>query len=119
MSPRDGEDRLRDIIERVTRIRFSENVLIEAEKNADLNVANTAFDAILYDLVVIGEAVKTFDDEIKLRHPQIPWTEITGMRDILAHEYFRVSISLVRTTIDTPLKNLRLACIKELASGFD
>jgi len=115
VSSRDGDDRLRDIIERVTRINFSENMLIAAEENADRDVANTAFDAILYDLVVIGEAVKTFDDEIKSRHPQIPWKEIMGMRDILAHQYFRVNISLVRTTIDTPLKNLRLACIEELA----
>jgi hypothetical protein len=33
-------------------------------------------------------AAKDLDDDLKSRHPQIPWRQILGMRNILAHEYF-------------------------------
>jgi uncharacterized protein with HEPN domain len=89
-------------------------MLIEAEEDQDWEVAKTAFDSILYDLVVIGEAVKTFKEDFKQRHAGIPWVDIAGMRDILTHEYFRVNSKVVRATIDSPLANLRVACAVEL-----
>ena len=47
-------------------------MLVKAEEDEDWDVAKTAFDSILYDLVVIGEAVKTFRDDFKGLHPEIP-----------------------------------------------
>lgn len=114
MSSRNKSTRLKDILDRISRIEHAEKMLVEAEGNQDWDVAKTAFDAILYDLVVIGEVVKTFDERIKQAYPTIPWREIAGMRDILAHEYFRVSSSVVRSTIDLPLADLRTACHGEL-----
>ncbi|MDP1710898.1 MAG: DUF86 domain-containing protein [Candidatus Nanopelagicaceae bacterium] len=114
MSPRDDVTRLGDILERISRIESAEIMLVKAESNQDWDVAKTAFDAILYDLLVIGEVVKILDERIKLAYAGIPWKEITGMRDILAHEYFRVSSSIVRSTIDLPLADLRAACDTEL-----
>lgn len=43
-----------------------------------------------------------------------PRDEATRLGDILAHEYFRVSSLIVRSTIDLPLVNLRAACDTEL-----
>ena len=88
-----------------------------AELIQDWVVAKTAFDAILYDLIVIGEAVKTVSGALKLIHSHIPWREISGMRDILAHEYFRVSSSVVRATIDMPLSELFVVCRRVLGQG--
>lgn len=115
MTPREEQERFRDIQERIARIKFSESMLVEAEKEGHWEVAKTALDSILYDLIVIGEAVKTLRGELKGRYPRIPWKEIAGMRDILAHEYFRVSSELVRATIDIPLADLGEACSTELA----
>jgi uncharacterized protein with HEPN domain len=39
-------------------------------------------------LRAIGEAVKDLDEDLRTRHPHIPWRQILGMRNILAHEYF-------------------------------
>ena len=89
-------------------------MLVKAEEDEDWDVAKTAFDSILYDLVVIGEAVKTFRDDFKELHPEIPWADIAGMRDILTHEYFRVNSAIIRATIDSPLANLRTSCTTEL-----
>lgn len=89
-------------------------MLVASEEIQNWDVAKTAFDAILYDLLVIGEAVKTLGDAIKRAHPEIPWREISGMRDILAHEYFRVSSSVARSTIDLPFSNLLSVCCEVL-----
>ena len=43
--------------------------------------------AVLYQLTVIGEAVKRLSKEFRAEYPQIPWTLIAGMRDNLIHGY--------------------------------
>ncbi|HEY9660422.1 MAG TPA: DUF86 domain-containing protein [Allocoleopsis sp.] len=48
--------------------------------------------AILYQIVILGEAVKRLSSEFRNQHPEIPWREIAGMRDILTHQYDRVEV---------------------------
>ena len=43
--------------------------------------------AVLYQLTVIGEAVKRLSKEFRATYPEIPWTLIAGMRDNLIHGY--------------------------------
>ena len=43
--------------------------------------------AVLYQLLVIGEAVKRLSPEFRAEHPDIPWRLIAGMRDYLIHTY--------------------------------
>lgn len=50
---------------------------------------------ILRRLEIIGEAVKHLSDEIREDHPDIPWRQITGMRDIIIHEYFGVTLEMI------------------------
>ena len=82
---------------------------MEAEKIDDDDLGRVAFDSILYNLLVIGEAVKSLSKEFQQAIESVPWRDIAGMRDILAHEYFRVSSAIVRKTIDSPLKLLEEA----------
>lgn len=49
--------------------------------------------AILYQIIVIGEATKRLSPEIRAANPHIPWKDIAGMRDILAHQYDRININ--------------------------
>ena len=115
MTSRTDVERLGDIIDRIDRIKFAEIVLIEAEEEEDSwEEAQVAFDAILYDLLVIGEAVKSLSQSFKDQFPVTPWSQISGMRDILAHEYFRVDSKVVRATIDSPLENLKNICLEEI-----
>jgi uncharacterized protein with HEPN domain len=43
--------------------------------------------AVLYQLTVIGEAVKRLSDEFRSRYSHIPWALMAGMRDHLVHAY--------------------------------
>jgi uncharacterized protein with HEPN domain len=43
--------------------------------------------SVLYQLIVMGEAVKRLSQEFRARHPDIPWSLIAGMRDNLIHGY--------------------------------
>lgn len=114
MTKREEIHQIQDVVDRISRIRFAEITLIQAENDNDQEMAATAFDAILYDLLVIGEAVRTLSDPIKIRNLTVPWENIAAMRNILAHEYFRVDGQVVRATIDEPLEILRTACSEEL-----
>lgn len=51
--------------------------------------------AILYEIIVIGEAANRLSDEFKLAHSNIPWSAIISMRNILAHQYETVDSEVV------------------------
>ena len=48
----------------------------------------------------IGEAVKNIPKEITDKYPQIPWSNIAKMRDILTHHYFGVDDKILWDTLD-------------------
>jgi len=48
----------------------------------------------------IGEAVKNIPKEITEKHPDIPWSEIAKMRDVLTHHYFGVDDKVLWDTLD-------------------
>jgi len=47
-------------------------------------------DAVLKNLEVIGEAARNLPPEIRERHPEVPWRRISGLRDVVVHEYFGI-----------------------------
>lgn len=64
-------------------------------------------DAVIRRLEIIGEAVKRVPDDIRKKYPSVPWREISGMRDIVIHEYFGVSIEMVWKVAVSDLKQLK------------
>ena len=52
-------------------------------------------DAVIRNLEVIGEATKQLSQSTREEHPDIPWKNIAGMRDLLIHRYFGVDLNAV------------------------
>ena len=51
--------------------------------------------AVIRQIEIIGEAVKNLPDQLKNKHPNVPWNKIAGMRDKLMHHYFGVDLETV------------------------
>ena len=64
-------------------------------------------DAVLYQLVIIGEAVRQIPEAVRERHPEIEWRKVVGMRDVVVHGYHRVELSIVWSIAVTQLEPLR------------
>jgi uncharacterized protein with HEPN domain len=64
-------------------------------------------DSVIRRIEIIGEAFKNIPNDIKEFYKSIPWKEITGMRDILIHQYFGVDLELTWEVIRTDLPKLK------------
>jgi uncharacterized protein with HEPN domain len=60
----------------------------------DFSSSKEKQDAVLRRIEIIGEAVKNLPADVKDEYPKIPWKQIAGMRDIVAHNYFGVDLDL-------------------------
>jgi len=67
------------------------------------------YDAVRVRLIEIGEAVKGSSAGLLATEPDLPWTQIAGMRDRLAHRYFDTSHAIVQGTVDHDLPVLAAA----------
>ncbi|MBS44863.1 MAG: nucleotidyltransferase [Nocardioides sp.] len=68
-----------------------------------------AYDAVLRNLAVIGEAVRTLPSEVKDARPDVAWPAIAGLRNVVIHEYFKVNPAIIRDIVDNHLVPLREA----------
>ena len=86
---------LKDIIDSINKIEeFVEGMTFEEFQNDDKTSS-----AVLRKFEIMGEAAKLIPKDIKIKHSNIPWKEMAGMRDKLIHSYSKVDFKLVWTTI--------------------
>ncbi len=64
-------------------------------------------DAVIRNLEVIGEAVKNLSADLRAKHPEVPWSRIAGMRDVLIHDYFGVRLETVWNAVEHRLPELK------------
>ena len=75
------------------------------DKNAFLSDHKCQF-AVIRCLEVIGEAVKRLSDDVQKTHPDIPWSKMAKMRDILIHAYDRVDLNGLWDTVQNDIPTL-------------
>lgn len=70
--------------------------------------------AVMLNLIIIGEAVKHLDSKATATRPEVPWTDIAGLRDIVAHKYFHLDLQTLWDVVEKDLDPLAKA-VKALA----
>jgi len=63
-------------------------------------------DAVVRRIEIIGEAARRVSQETRDEYPQIPWREMTSMRNLVIHEYDVVDINQVWDTVQNKLPSL-------------
>jgi uncharacterized protein with HEPN domain len=71
------------------------------------------FDAVRVRLIEIGEAVKDIGPDLLANEPAVPWQDVAGMRDHLAHRYFDTDHAIVAATVEHDLPPL-VAAVQRL-----
>lgn len=89
-------------------IEFVET-LAKDKKFEQVNADRLLKNGIIRELEIIGEASKRLSTQFKELHPQIPWSEIAGMRDKLIHDYFMVNLNIVWKVVEDDLPQLKSA----------
>ena len=99
---RDDRLFLADILDAISRI--------EKYSSAD----RSAFDSdellqiwMIHHIQTIGEAVNRLSNELKSAHPEVPWSLIVGMRNILIHAYFGVDLEAVWSAVQNDVPRLK------------
>lgn len=97
---RSDVERLEDIRAAISRCIAYRDHLDSAE------FGSMAYDAVLRNLAVIGEAVKSLPDDFKRERTGTAWPSIAGLRNVVVHEYFRVNAAMIRDIVDNQLAPL-------------
>ncbi len=105
---RTDDQRLRDIRESIDAVNRADATLRRYPQ--DPAVEQVALDAIQYRVLTIGEAVKALPSGLRDAHPEVPWSDIARMRDLIGHHYYKLDPQIVRATIGEPIARLRTAC---------
>jgi len=77
-----------------------------------LKLADSSRDAALFQLVVVGEAVRHLPVQIRALAPDTPWPQISGMRDYIVHGYWQIDFKIVADTIAFDLVPLLTAATR-------
>ena len=70
--------------------------------------------AVIRAIEIIGEASKKIPKNIKTKYTDVPWYEISGMRDKLIHDYFGVNSKIVWKTVKEDLPRLKKLIVRIL-----
>ncbi|MBM3552393.1 MAG: DUF86 domain-containing protein [Alphaproteobacteria bacterium] len=115
MSSRSAALRLLDIIDAIERIHA---VL------ADISLEAYETDwqrqwLVERGIEIISEASRHLSDEIKARHPEIPWKKVAGIGNVLRHDYESVAAPIIWKLAQIDLQLLEHACRDELRGEVD
>jgi uncharacterized protein with HEPN domain len=103
--PRDYRLYLDDILEAIARIdRYTSDLDFAAFSADEMRI-----DAVVRNLEIIGEAVKHIPQSQRELATTIEWRKIAGLRDILAHQYFGVSLPIIWDVVCNYLSSLQTA----------
>ncbi len=68
------------------------------------------------EFAILGEAVKKLSDDFKNEYNNIPWSEISGTRDFVNHEYNTIDYEILEIAYYNELDNVLSSCTNYLSN---
>lgn len=99
---RDDRQRLLDIIEAIERI---EKYVPRGRQTFEKDELIQTW--ILRHLQIIGEAARNLSDKLRNEHPEVPWSQAIGMRNVLVHNYFQMDFGMVWSAVTRDLPEFK------------
>jgi uncharacterized protein with HEPN domain len=99
---RDYNERLLDILEAIENIEKYASLGHEAFEHDELIQT-----WIVHHLQIIGEAASALPDFFREKYPEVPWSKIIGMRNILVHNYFGIDVDVVWAVVVNDIPDLK------------
>lgn len=104
-------ERLRHIVDSIAHIEdFLRGKSLEQMKGDMM-----CYHAVVYNIMIIGEAANMLTSEFRNNHPEIPWRQIVDMRNVLVHGYYNTSPLFVWETYTNDLPFLKMQVEKYIA----
>ena len=99
MPLRDWKFRIQDILDAVDKVgEYTQGMDFKSFTEDRKTV-----DAVVRNLIIIGEAAIQIPEEVCAKHPEVPWYEMRGMRNFIVHEYFKASDKIIWDTVQVDL----------------
>ena len=107
---RDDKIRLRHMLDAAREARS----FTQGQSRKDLDLSRMLVLALVKDIEIVGEAAAKVSEDIQRAHPEIPWSDIIGMRHRLIHAYFEINLDILWETVVTDLPPLIVSLEKVL-----
>ena len=103
MNPfKDDNIRLRHMLDYAQKaVQFT-----KGRSRADLDTDEMLALAVIHLIEIIGEASRSVSEEFRGEHPEIPWEQISGTRNRLAHGYIDVDLDIIWAIVKKDLPGL-------------
>jgi uncharacterized protein with HEPN domain len=75
-------------------------------------------DAIIRQMEIVGEAARCLTPDLRNRHADVPWVDVIGMRNRIAHVYFNLRLRVIWETATADLLPLK-AQIERILADLD
>ncbi len=107
---KDDKIRLRHMLDAAREARS----FIQEQSRKDLDLSRMLVLALVKDIEIVGEAAARVSEDVQRSHPDIPWSDIVGMRHRLIHAYFEINLDILWQTVVTDLPPLIVSLEKVL-----
>ncbi|MCI0476393.1 MAG: DUF86 domain-containing protein [Anaerolineales bacterium] len=91
--------------------------LMRGKTRADLDDEGIETLALVRLLEVVGEAANRIPDDEQSRHPEIPWTQIVGLRNRLIHGYDSIDLDILWQVVSEDLPPL-IQSLEKIVAGI-